>query len=765
MPTSSTSTSTSPEGAPAPESPPAPRPRQKKRSQVARACDWCRVHRIKCDNDHPCNNCKTRGGQCSNSGAIKLATLPHAYREIERLRQRVQELEQELENFREGKAESKHPHQTFTPPRSLPPSTPEERERDSGNGDYDFGGEILAKRFWEGIHISTARSPQKTWYGSSSLFYFIGRINTFLTSALQQNHSTHRMLPNSASKMLDGPTTVSQGDPAAGLLAQPDDPITVGDYLTPTQEEYFLGLFWQSYYTSFPILDEFEFKEHYQSLWQTSDKERKPSALVDIILAVCMQYGMAMLPDIGRGMSAASRANVNQNDATIAGRWHYRRCQTLLSCELESPTISTLQCHILASIYLCCGSFQNMADNACGLAVRTAYMLGLHLEPPPTMPQRESEMRKRLWWTLYVLESKMSMKLGRPFLLHDYSTTCSLPADDREIAMLSGSSFAPLGENVTWLTWNLHNTKLMLAARSAYTSFYDKIPSSFNTYGGQAIAEKLDAWLNDVPNALKTKRQNGGMPFSTDLSPLEIEQFAPLWLQRQRLLLELMYHNLSTNLYRPAITFPPAVSSPLMDTTALKCAEHAMAFTHIMHQVLSSTTILAGWHEAFQWQWNSAMTLLGFVLAYPQGPLTPAARNAIDLSVVSFEIFGNSFAIAASAANIMSDLSAKVDLLMEQNLTKQSIEQYSKKMPDKMQLITNYEDPTDQSFFNNNFISAQPIDGPLSFDDETATEMQGVLAQSIDIFAAEAYNYFDWSSLSNNFPEQWSFTQPQIQEV
>jgi hypothetical protein len=98
-----------------------------------------------------------------------------------------------------------------------------------------------------------------------------------------------------------------------------DDPINAGDYLTPTQEEYFLDVFWQSYYTSCPILDGLEFKKQYQSLWAASARERKPSALVDIVLAVCIQYGMAQLPGAGRGLGAALRAKLNSSDATVAG--------------------------------------------------------------------------------------------------------------------------------------------------------------------------------------------------------------------------------------------------------------------------------------------------------------------------------------------------------------------------------------------------------------------------------------------------------------
>lgn len=318
--------------------------------------------------------------------------------------------------------------------------------------------------------------------------------------------------------------------------------------------------------------------------------------------------------------------------------------------------------------------------------------------------------------------------------------------------MLSGSSFAPLGENVTWLTWNLHNTKLILAARIAYTTFYDRAPNTFHAWNGQPITERLEEWLKDVPEALKTQRQNHGAPFSTDRSALKIEQFAPLWLQRQRLLLELMYHNLCTNLYRPSISFAPATTqTPLADMTAMQCAAHAMALTHMMHQVLTSTSILAGWLEAFQWQWNAAMTLVGFVLAYPHGASTRAARSAIDLSVAIFENFGNSFAVAAGAANIMHELCTKVDLLIEQSREKEGI------ALDKM--VTDHHETGEGGAMNGDFTAALAVDGPLSFFDVPAAELTGVLAQSIDIFTTDMYNDFDLSGIDGSFPGQSAFPQ------
>ncbi|KAL4801859.1 fungal-specific transcription factor domain-containing protein [Aspergillus unguis] len=696
----------------------APSPRTKKRSQVSRACNWCRARRMKCDNGFPCANCQKRGGECNNDRLNRAASLPEANQEVEILKRRVEELELELERERR---------------RPVHPGTPV-ISYDSPDSAIDLSTDSRNKA-WEGIFISTARAPNKTWYGSSSLFFFIGSINNFLATALKHNYSARGMLPASSSTVLYGPTATIDGK--GGREAGQGDDICGGESLSSMQEEYFLNLFWESYYPTYPVLDENEFKEHYQSLWADSGPERKPSALVDIVIAVCMQYGMARQPRGRHSLNAAARGNVDESDATIAGRWHYRRCLTLLATELESPTLSTLQCHLLCSIYLCYAGFQNTSDKACALAIRTAFMLGLHVEPPKSMPRRERELRKRVWWTLYVLDSNRSIKLGRPFTLQTSASSCALPADDREIAALSGSSFAPIGGNVTWLTWSLHKTKLILSARKAYATFYSKSPDSITIHDTEQIKRTMDIWLHGVPEPLKTSRVPGGVPFSTDRSQVRIEQFTPAWLQRERLLLELMYHNLCLVLYRFSICFtlngsPTAIDEP----TALKCAAHAMAATHIMHQVLETTSILNGWHEAFQWQWNAAMTLVGFLLAFPQSSSACDARNTIDLSVTALEHFGNGFPVAANAATIMRDLSVKVDHLSNGKDVGISVQQLVSPGREELSQSSGY-DPT--------------LDWPVNWD--ASTEIGGILGHSIDI-SAETLTDVDWSNM-NSFFDQW----------
>jgi hypothetical protein len=556
------------------------------------------------------------------------------------------------------------------------------------------------------VYVAAARSRKKTWYGPSSLFYFIGRFAGCLNSDLQRAHTSDHMLDlNPPSLLLDEPAKASdQTGTAAGTARS--------EYLSLSQEEYFLDLYWQSYHTGlFAILDEEDFKGYYRSLWKKDGSQREPSPLVDMVLALCIQSGAS-----------------KEIDATVVGNLYYRRCQRLLAYESENPTIATVQCHLLCCTYLCCGTFQNMMDIACAQAARAAYMLGLHLDPPETLPLRDREMRKRLWWTLYTLDSKICMKLGRPFLVYPSRSSPSLPGDGFEVAMQSGSTFAPLGEGVTWLSFNLHQAKLFQVTRNIHTAFYSNhvpvddghtiwddagaLESQANFLKGHVAG--LDQWRREVPSALTTKRRDpSSHAFATDGTQLDIEPFAPLWIQRQRLLLELTYHDLCINLHRPFISFVNTLpSSTAAVEAANKCALHAAELTGITHYVLSSTTILLPWYGAFQWQWNAAMTLLGYVLAYPHCQSSERARAAINQAVAVFDIFSRNFDLSRSASKIVRELGAKVDSVVQERQRSQS-----HTMADASSLLLTDMPLQDSTFVGNNLAAPGMIDESANFGD------------------------------------------------
>ncbi|KAI0182377.1 fungal-specific transcription factor domain-containing protein [Xylaria flabelliformis] len=724
--------------------PPVTRP---KRSQVTRACDWCRVHRIKCDDHRPCSNCQNSGAECSNNSPRQINSLPQAFREIERLKQRIQELEREIEDERNH---GRNSSAMLKAAQTLALNRRSHAASDVVVTPFLTVGNLLeemAGDCQQGVFVSTTESLGKTWYGSLSLHFFTNRLSEFITLSFQQRLTEQCMQPHSASRVYTSPIDPMRGVSTHNVLTTHEgnggsDTITQRGLLTAPQEEFFLGLFWQSYHTSLMILDEGEFKQHYRSLWADSREKRKPSALVDIVIAVCMQYGKARNQGRVLGSQVSRSQDVDANDASIAGCWHYHQCRTLLACELESPTLSTLQCTILAVVWLCYASFQNTACSTLALAVNMAQALGLHLPPPCGMTQREAEMRKRLWWSIYVLDAKINMELGRPFLIHQSDMKCNLPSDDHDVAALSGSNFSPLDCDVTWLTWNTYNIKFVLAARTIYESFQHRF-AGLTGHENAGIREasatflanqmkSLDSWVKEIPMMLKIRRTDG-IPFSTDCSPLDLEQFAPSWVQHQRLTLELQYHNLCVTLWRPYVLYkllsapiPSDYVSTMTELCTTNCANHAIALTRMMHQVLTTTDILAGWYEAFKWQWNCAITLVGFAFTRTYEASSQEVQNTIIMSIEVLEIFGRSFATGGSAANVMRKLTA---------IANHATILLKRRQEEKMEVYSLAPMTTPQTEQGDGMAMAcEQVDtDALELDEEAIAIMQEIVSESLDI--------------------------------
>ena len=617
-------------------------------------------------------------------------------REIDRLKARVKELEGELAHYKSrsqsqpvlmptpGSAPDQQASAVgsqYSPPSASSPEMPLLQRTPS----------CSPKPQWKGIFVATTKSDQTSYYGPASLLYFVSRIGCYLGKALHQPHADSSFQTRGASRNMHAPLADADpakvGEPTA--VSATTDLTTVGadphtGPLSRAQEESILNLFWEGYHCMFPIVDEADFRNHYASLWEPpTRKQRKQSALVDIILSLCLQYGYAFIP-----RSAAHPADRDAvfGDAAVAGRWYYRRSQSILTADLESPSITTVQCYIFINSYLCCASFQNMCQIITAQALRTAQVLGLHLEPPADMPLGQRELRKRIWWQVLTNEAKISTKLGRPYLVDWSQVTVSLPLDDAVTASYNNASLGQYSpsSDVSWLSFSLYNHKLFICMTSVHDALYDAFgqvvqqnsTSSTSVYQdpqalesvAKLLSNKLStmwSWAEKLPEQLKLKRRSGGEPYSTDRSPVDLDMLAPVWLQRQRVCLELMYHSQIVNLTRPFISFysHPRACTPMTERQANLCVSHAIAYTLIMHQVTTDSDIMGGWSEFFYQQWNSAITIVGFILAHPIHPTTPRARSALEKALAVFDVLSTNFAVCSDAARITRDLVGKADLI------------------------------------------------------------------------------------------------------
>ena len=115
-------------------------------------------------------------------------------------------------------------------------------------------------------------------------------MNAYLALMFEQVHQEGHAQLDSVAKSLPTPDYEDPVDNQSSLFHGARQTAS-RDFLTPIQEEYFLDLFWQSYHSSLLVLNEVEFKEHWRSLFATPGRPRALSALVDIVIALSMQYG------------------------------------------------------------------------------------------------------------------------------------------------------------------------------------------------------------------------------------------------------------------------------------------------------------------------------------------------------------------------------------------------------------------------------------------------------------------------------------------
>ncbi|KAK3293516.1 fungal-specific transcription factor domain-containing protein [Chaetomium fimeti] len=181
----------------------------------------------------------------------------------------------------------------------------------------------------------------------------------------------------------------------------------------------------RSYYTSIhsvtPIL-------HWNTLTQTVDGLYRPGNPLRASQAF-MSVFFAVLT-VGRLFMAEN----DQNRAYSATQL-LETTRTLIDPWSDEYELDDARALVLVTMALNELNLKSAACSWLGRAVRVAQDLGLYTEPG-TASFVEAEMRRRTWWTIYILDRSLAIELGRPMLIDDSDCDVSLPAavDDHHLS-------------------------------------------------------------------------------------------------------------------------------------------------------------------------------------------------------------------------------------------------------------------------------------------------------------------------------------------
>jgi hypothetical protein len=201
------------------------------------------------------------------------------------------------------------------------------------------------------------------------------------------------------SQIIDEKSILPEKPPVNELpnTPQPISPSTPSRVSSYREEQQLIDAYFAGIHVFAPIIHEPSFRNKY--LTRQGNNDRSWLALLNTVLA------------LGSVVSSAGDSNEDFQ--------YYQRATHYLSLEsFGSGRLETLQALVLmGGQYLHFRNRPNMASAVIGACYRIASGLGLHFRGFEDYEGRinlQEEVKRRNWWTIYVLDTWGSMTLGRP---------------------------------------------------------------------------------------------------------------------------------------------------------------------------------------------------------------------------------------------------------------------------------------------------------------------------------------------------------------
>ncbi|KAH8805124.1 hypothetical protein F5884DRAFT_440910 [Xylogone sp. PMI_703] len=588
------------------------------RSQLKQACDYCRLHRVRCDNKTPCSQCIAHDTECLFSQGRRkrgdrLGLHSLAHRE-ESAQQQSHTIHYSRENSRFRGTSS----------------------------------ELVRMRVND-VQLVEPRISNDV----DSMPEFISRMNSFFSVVLS------RVSPEVGKPL-------NEMSPYQHLPIETTIPEAFN--LSRAKSGHIVKMYWIKYHYLAPVICKEFFELYCESLWPGNAEQSQYQPLIDGLIALSIRY----LLNTGmndRILCLQNRGSSERESLYMLEQYYFKRCSQAMSYgTLIAPNTATIQTYIIITLYLLAGGQVESAYNMIGIAVRAAYALNFHQEPEELSPNLSS-LRKRIWWSIVHLDFNCSKKTGKPTGVHLEDSTCALPIPDAESSNDSDTERHDYHAQSVHLTCAALNTADVLS-KSTYLAQdrpIDQIEAK-----AQALSNELHrirVWEDEI----RKHPVFGDLLLDTDtilalnlngnsrhhLPPSQIIQMT---------LLELQYHDIMIGLYRPFIQFPvkffQAQRSPQADTYATEAMKHAMAEIHLTYSQMRTDDTLYGISEIYQWLWDAVLTLGGFMLAHPLCYLHSDARKYVNFALEIFESAQDRSHVATRAATLTRQLCSRVDGLL-----------------------------------------------------------------------------------------------------
>ncbi|KAJ0298699.1 hypothetical protein COL516b_009784 [Colletotrichum fioriniae] len=263
-----------------------------------------------------------------------------------------------------------------------------------------------------------------------------------------------------------------------------------------------------------------------------------------------------------------------------------------------------------------------------GQAVRIAQGIGLHVEKDKNNSRHtvETETRRRVWYSIYVLDRLLSLQLGRPAAVHEDDFNVPLPSRraDSEIEWEATHMEPPVEETSGgdyFLAVIGFSQILGRALREVFGPRHSQLTSA-GALRTRELDRQLVDWKSKLPRRLRF-----------DLGHAFDQNFA---FKRQRNILAVKFHHLRALLHRPYLCYPllrglddtsstlSEVDWHLVSISEKTCVAEARETARLLHGVSSEKDLV---HDFPWWQMISCLLCASSILLISSTFTQPMAED------------------------------------------------------------------------------------------------------------------------------------------
>ncbi|KAE8382480.1 fungal-specific transcription factor domain-containing protein [Aspergillus bertholletiae] len=334
--------------------------------------------------------------------------------------------------------------------------------------------------------------------------FFVGATAGFSLSKMVEGILSQSPIPPPAPESIAASTTPSDPGPDLPIhnLGRPD----------PQLERKLWDIFFTRVHPRYPFLDKFSFDEVYQ--YHQGSREIKTvsaSKMFQLQMVFAMSARVLQLhPEMG--------GNVNPE-------LYYANAARYVDEALQVPGIERIQSLLILALYILRtpSSISNLGGwHIIGFAVRYAVELGMHRNikcgGPRAQDPYRMEIRRRVFWSAYVLDRAVSLTLGRPFALSENDIDVDLPFALEQIPIRPKDiqyldfSVAPADQKAADLSSFVHLCRLRRLESRIKQELYspNSLPAtqdySYDTTI-DALRQELLNWLDSIPFKYTSENQ------------------------------------------------------------------------------------------------------------------------------------------------------------------------------------------------------------------------------------------------------------------